>query len=37
MFGGAKDFCPNFPILDRKVLCDICLHILSYKDHEDFF
>ena len=31
IFGGAKDFCPNFSKLARNVFCVVC------KDHEDLF
>jgi len=24
IFGGAKDFCPNFPKLPKKLSCNIC-------------
>jgi len=37
IFGIAKDFCPNFPKLARKVFCAILPTIFSHKDHEDLF
>ena len=32
MFWGAKDFCPPFPNLTKKLLCDFCQQIFSHKD-----
>jgi len=37
IFGGAKNFCPNFPKLARKVFVRLCLQIFSHEDHEDLF
>ena len=37
IFGGAKDFCPNFPKLTRKLLHNFCQQIFSHKDHEYLF
>jgi len=37
ILGGAKNFCPNFPKLARKVFVRLCLQIFSHKDHEDLF
>ena len=37
IFGGAKDFCPYFPKLAEKLLCDFYLQIFSHRDHEDLF
>jgi len=35
IFGGAKDFCRNFPKDAQKDFCDICLQIFSHEDHKD--
>jgi len=37
IFGVAKDFCPNFPKLARKVLRNFCQKMFSHKNYEDFF
>ena len=40
IFGGTKDFCPNFHKLARKAKsfqATFCSTIFSHTDHEDFF
>ena len=37
IFRDAKDFCPNFPKLSRKVFVRLSRQIFSHKDHEDLF
>jgi len=36
-FGGAKDFCLNFPKLSRKAFVRFLPTIFSHKEHEDLF
>ena len=33
MVGGAKDFCPNFPKLARKIFEPVFVLIFSHADH----
>jgi len=37
IFGGAKDFSPNFRKLARKIFERLCLQVFSHKNHEDLF